>query len=60
MIGGEVNAPRGNGRGAPLIAFGGAKFMQGMFTTIKQVVRHTVQAIESCDDKEQVFTFKNR
>ncbi|GFY91005.1 hypothetical protein Acr_07g0012010 [Actinidia rufa] len=45
VIGG-ANAPRGNVGGGPLAAFGGAEFMQGMFTTIKQVVRNTVQAMQ--------------
>ena len=48
MMGGGVNAAGGNvadSGGAPPAAFGGAEFMQGMFTAIEQVVRNTVQAM---------------
>ena len=31
---------------APLAVFGGVKFMQGVFTAIKQVVRNTVQIMQ--------------
>ena len=49
VMGGGANAPRGNiggTGGAPPTAFSGAKFMQGMFTTIEKVVRNTVQAMQ--------------
>ena len=46
VIGGGANAPRGNVGGAPLVAFGGVEFMQGVFTAIKQVIRNTVQAMQ--------------
>ena len=46
MIGGGANALGGNVGGAPPAAFGGAKFMQGMFTTIEQVVRNTMQEMQ--------------
>ena len=49
MIGGESNAPERNvrgARGAPPVAFGGAEFMQEVFTTIEQMVRNTVQAMQ--------------
>ena len=41
IIGGRANALKGNilsVKGAPPAAFGDAKFMQGMFTVIEQVV----------------------
>ena len=34
------------GGGAPLEVFGGVEFMQGVFTTIEQVVRHTLQTMQ--------------
>ena len=53
VIGERANAPGGNVRGnaggagsAPSAAFGGAEFMQGIFTAIEQVVRNTVQAMQ--------------
>ena len=46
MMGGIANALGGKIRGAPPAAFGGAEFMQGMFTTIEKVVRNTVQAMQ--------------
>ncbi|GFS30366.1 hypothetical protein Acr_00g0011480 [Actinidia rufa] len=36
---------RGNVGGAPPTIFGGAEFMQRVFTAIEQVVRNTVQAM---------------
>ena len=49
MIGGGANTPKrnvGGTGGAPPTTFGGAEFMQGMFTAMKQVVRNTVQAMQ--------------
>ncbi|GFS29087.1 hypothetical protein Acr_00g0005280 [Actinidia rufa] len=37
---------RGNVGDAPLAVFGGAEFMQGVFTAIEQVVKNTMQAIQ--------------
>ena len=49
VIGGGANAPGsnagGNVGGAPPTAFGGVEFMQWVFTTIKQVIWNTVQAM---------------
>ena len=49
MMGGGANAHGENIKGiggAPLTVFNGAKFMQGILTTIEQVVRNTVQAMQ--------------
>ena len=45
MIGGGANTPGENVGGAPPPAFGGAEFMQRIFTAIKQVMRNTMQAL---------------
>ena len=49
LIGGGANALRGNvggAGGAPPTTLGGAKFLQGIFTAIEQVVRNIVQAMQ--------------
>ena len=46
---GGASAPggsAGNVRGVPPAVFGGAKFIQGVFTAIEQVVRNTVQTMQ--------------
>ncbi|GFY96875.1 hypothetical protein Acr_11g0011810 [Actinidia rufa] len=50
-----VSAPRENVGGAPPTILGGAKFMQGVFTAIEQVVRNTVQTMQV-----QVRTIESR
>ncbi|GFY98043.1 hypothetical protein Acr_12g0005840 [Actinidia rufa] len=46
VMGGRANAPRGNMGGAPHLILGGTEFMQRVFTTIKQVVKNTVQTMQ--------------
>ncbi|GFS45340.1 hypothetical protein Acr_00g0095600 [Actinidia rufa] len=46
VMGGGTGAPGGNMGGAPPMILGGAKFMQGVFTTIELVVRNTVQMMQ--------------
>ncbi|GFY91469.1 hypothetical protein Acr_07g0016650 [Actinidia rufa] len=48
VMGGRASAPMGNvgnDGGVPSAVFGGAEFMQGVFTVIKQVVRNTIQTM---------------
>ncbi|GFY95687.1 hypothetical protein Acr_10g0010720 [Actinidia rufa] len=64
VIGGGANAPRGDvgGVGGALPAvLGGAEFIQRVFTTIEQVVRNTVQAIQvpaRADDTRATMAMK--
>ena len=49
VMGGRASALGGsveNVKGSPPTVLGGAKFMQGVFTTIEQVVRNTIQTIQ--------------
>ena len=46
VMGGGANAPGGNVGGGLPTAFGGAEFMQGMFTAIEQMVKNKMQAMQ--------------
>ena len=46
VMGGGARGNVGGTRSAPPAVFGGAEFMQGVFTAIEQVVRNTVQAMQ--------------
>ena len=49
VMGRGASAPRGSARNVRVASpavFGGAKFMQGVFTAIEQVVRNTVQTMQ--------------
>ncbi|PSS08028.1 DNA-binding protein like [Actinidia chinensis var. chinensis] len=60
----RANTPGGNvecAKGAPLVAFGGVEFMQGMFIAIEKVVRNIVQAMQvpiRAVDKRATTTMK--
>ncbi|GFY88798.1 hypothetical protein Acr_06g0007380 [Actinidia rufa] len=46
VMGGGASAPGGNVGGAPPTTLGGSEFMQGVFTSIEQMVRNTVQTMQ--------------
>ncbi|GFZ18567.1 hypothetical protein Acr_27g0003060 [Actinidia rufa] len=46
VMGGGASAPGGHMGGAPFMILGGTEFMQGVFTTIEQVARNTVQMMQ--------------
>ena len=46
VMGERTNAPGGGVGGTPPAVFGGAEFMQGVFTAIEQVMRNTVQTMQ--------------